>query len=149
MQLTHQFISAEHEWPPTGVAAKMARMRLLLLAALIACTPALAGHDDVRVNPAMKRYRGLVVELAKPDADGRVYAFRALPLPASAGKYPPDEMKGWRLTFLSGKRFRSVFEVQSNGEERIVVTPVDGPLTGVAVDDFFVVEQIAVERQSE
>src|SRR5262245_18382075 len=97
-----------------------------------------AGHDDVKVNPAMKRYAGKVTELVKP------YTFRAARMPD--GSYPPDEMKGWRLTFLSGKRFASVFEVQANTDAQIVVTRLDGPLTDVAVNDFFVVEEIAVER---
>jgi hypothetical protein len=42
-----------------------------------------------------------------------------------------------------------VFEVQSNGESEIVVTALDGPLTDVAVNDLFVVEEIAVERQKQ
>ena len=129
-------------------------MRLLNIAAAcvllaLACAPAaLAGHDDVRVNPAMKRYAGKITELAAPDADGRIYAFRAARLPASSG-YLPNELKGWRLTVLSGKRFSAVFEVQSNGEAEIVVTPLDGPLTDLAVNDLFVVEEIAVERQKQ
>jgi hypothetical protein len=127
-------------------------MRLLGIAAvyvLLAYSSAtLAGHDDVKVNPAMKRYAGKITELAAPDAKRDVYAFRASRLPAVGG-YPPSEMKGWRLTFLSGKRFASVFEVQSNGESEIVVTALDGPLTDVAVNDLFVVEEIAVERQKQ
>jgi hypothetical protein len=127
-------------------------MRFLLIAvayALLACPPAvLAGHDDVKVNPAMKRYAGKITELAAPDAQGRVYAFRAARLPATGG-YPPGELKGWRLTVLSGKRFSAVFEVHSNSESEIVVTPLDGPLSDVAVDDLFVVEEIAVERQKQ
>jgi hypothetical protein len=124
-------------------------MRFFLIAvacALLACPPAaLAGHDDVKVNPAMKRYAGKITELAAPDAQGRIYAFRAARLPATGG-YPPGELKGWRLTVLSGKRFSAVFEVQSNSASEIVVTPLDGPLSDVAVDDLFVVEEIAVER---
>jgi hypothetical protein len=58
-------------------------------------------------------------------------------------------MKGWRLTVLSGKRFGAVFEVQSNGESGIVVSKLDGPLSDVAVNDLFVVEEIAVERQKQ
>jgi len=123
-------------------------LRIAAACLLLACPPAaLAGHDDVKVNPAMKRYAGKITELAEPDPQGRVYGFRALRLPATAGKYPPGEMKGWRLTFLSGKRFGSVFEVQSNGEAQIVVMPLDGPLADVAVNDLFVIEEIAVVRE--
>ena len=125
-------------------------MRLLGIAAaclLLACpSGTLAGHEEIRVGPAMKRYAGKVTELATPDSAGRVYAFRAAPLPAGSA-YPPNEMKGWRLTVLSGKRFSAVFEVASNGESEIVVSQLDGPLSDVAVNDFFVVEEIAVERQ--
>jgi len=123
-------------------------MRLPGIAAvclLLACPPAaLAGHDDVKVNPAMKRYAGKITGLAAPDEKGAIYAFRAARMPE--GGYPPDEMKGWRLTFLSGKRFGSVFEVHSNGAAEVVVTALDGPLTDVAVNDYFVIEEIAVER---
>jgi hypothetical protein len=124
-------------------------MRLPRIAAacvLLACPPAtLAGHDDVRVNPAMKRFAGKIAGMAEPDPQGRVYGFRAEPLPAGT-KYPPNELRGWRLTLLSGKRFSAVFEVQSNTASDIVVAPLDGPLTGVAVNDLFVVEEIAVVR---
>jgi hypothetical protein len=124
-------------------------MRLPIVAAclLLACSSAaLAGHDDLRVGPAMKRYAGKIIGLADPDPQGRVYGFRAEPLPAGT-KYTPGEMKGWRLTLLSGKRFSAVFEVQGNGAADVVVTPLDGPLTDVAVNDLFVIEQVAVERQ--
>jgi hypothetical protein len=117
------------------------------LVALLLCPLwAGAGHDDLRVGPAMKRYAGKITGMAEPDPQGRVYAFRAEPLPQGT-KYSPDEMKGWRLTLLSGKRFSAVFEVQGNGAADVVVTPLDGPLTDVAVNDLFVIEQIAVERQ--
>jgi len=121
------------------------RLPAALVCLLLACPPAaLAGHDDVKVNPAMKRYAGKITGLAAPDEKGGIYAFRAARMPE--GGYPPDEMKGWRLTFLSGKRFGSVFEVHSNGAAEVVVTALDGPLTDVAVNDYFVIEEIAVER---
>ena len=123
------------------------RFRQLAAGCLLLAWPlvAPAGHDDVRVNPAMKRFAGKVAGIGEPDPQGRVYAFRAEPLPAGT-KYPPNELRGWRLTLLSGKRFSAVFEVQSNTASDIVVAPADGPLTGVAVNDLFVIEEIAVVR---
>jgi len=104
------------------------------------------GHDSIDVDRAFKRYAGMVTALGAPDAEGRIYSFRASPLPAAPG-YPPDELRGWRLTVLAGTRFAAVFEVQSNTESEITVTPLDGPVNGLAVRDVFVVEQVAIERQ--
>src|SRR5262245_44755258 len=103
------------------------------------------GHDAVDVNPAFKRYAGMVTALGPPDDKGDIYSFRATRLPAAPG-YVVNELRGWRLTVLAGKRFASVFEVQSNTESEIIVTPRDGPLNGLAARDLFVVEQIAIER---
>ena len=71
---------------------------------------------------------------------------RAARLPAAPG-YAANELRGWRLTVLAGKRFSSVFEVESNSESEIVVTARDGPVNGLAVGDVFVLEEIAIERQ--
>src|SRR6185437_9112372 len=99
-----------------------------------------AGHDDVvRVDTA----------LGEPDAEGRIFSFRGTPIgpPASTPKeYPPGELRGWRLTFLAGKRFSAAFEVQSNTDSEITVSAADGPLNGIAVRDVFVVEEIELQR---
>ena len=125
-------------------------MRLRLrLCALVATGliggSALAGHDNIPVDPALKRHSGQVTGLGEPDAAGRVYSFRARRLPA-APEFAPDELKGWRLTMLAGKRFASEFEVQGNTGIEITVRAIDGPLNGVAVNDVFVIENIAIER---
>jgi hypothetical protein len=104
------------------------------------------GHDGIDVDRALKRYAGMVTALGTPDREGRIYSFQASPLPA-APDYVPNELRGGRLTVLAGKRFAAVFEVLSNTESEITVTPLDGPLHGLAVRDLFVVEQIAIERQ--
>jgi hypothetical protein len=118
-----------------------------LVAALSACLfgAALAGHDDVRVDPALRRYAGMVTALGAPDAEGRIYSFQAKRLPEAPG-YVPKELRGWRLTMLAGKRFSAVFEVQDNGETEITVNRVDGPVNGIEVKDLFVIEEIAVAR---
>ena len=57
---------------------------------------------------------GQVMMLGAPDAQGRVYSFELRRLPA-APPFAPDELRGWRLTMLAGKRFAHVFEVAGNG----------------------------------
>jgi hypothetical protein len=73
-----------------------------------------------------------------------VYSFEAKPLRAPA--YVPDELRGWRLTVLAGKRFGAAFEVRGNTESLITVAPAHGPLDGLAVGDLFIVEQIALQK---
>ena len=51
-------------------------------------------------------------------------------------------IRGWRLTFVGGKRFAKTFEVTSNTDYEFVVKALDGPLDGVAVNDMFLVEDI-------
>jgi hypothetical protein len=114
----------------------MKLVRTLGVAAALACLlPAAghAGHDDVKVDPALKRNPGKVTAL------GTVYSFEAKPLRAPA--YAPNELRGWRLTVLAGERFGAAFEVESNTESRITVAPAAGPLSGLAVGDLFIVEE--------
>ena len=106
---------------------------------------AFAGHDNIPVDPALRRHAGQVTALGEPDAEGRVYSFRARRLPA-APEFAPDELRGWRLTMLAGKRFAHEFEVQRNTGLEITVAPIDGPLNGIAVNDIFVIENVAIER---
>jgi hypothetical protein len=125
-------------------------MRLLRLVILGVATAGLhgaacAGHDNIEVDPALKRHAGQVAALGAPDAQGRVYSFELRRLPA-APPFAPDELRGWRLTMLAGKRFAHVFEVAGNRGLEITVSSRDGPLEGVAVKDVFVVENIAIER---
>jgi hypothetical protein len=122
-------------------------LRLLVCAAIAICLQgaAFAGHDLIEVDPALKRYSGQVTALGEADGEGRIYSFRARRLPA-APDYAPDELRGWRLTMLAGKRFAHVFEVAANSGLEITVSPLDGPLDGIAVKDVFVIENIAIER---
>jgi len=125
------------------------RLRLsALTATVVICGAALAGHDDIPVDPALKRHAGQITALGEPDAEGRVYSFRARRLPAAA-EFAADELKGWRLTMLAGKRFANAFEVQGNTGVEITVRAIDGPLNGIAVNDVFVIENIALERNLE
>lgn len=122
-------------------------VRLFIVGIVAACLQGLvhAGHDNIPVDPALKRYSGQVTALGAPDAQGRVYSFQLRRLPAAA-PFAPDELRGWRLTMLAGKRFATAFEVAANGGLEITVSPLDGPLDGVAANDVFVLENIAIER---
>ena len=108
---------------------------LSLAALVLAAAPVHAGHDDVRVEAALKRSPGKVTAL------GSVYSFEAKPLRAPA--YVPNELRGWRLTVLKGERFGAAFQVESNTESRITVAPANGSLDGIAVGDLFIVEETA------
>jgi hypothetical protein len=103
------------------------------------------GHEP-DINPALRRFTGIVVALGAPDAAGHLYTFRVAPLGPRAVPPLADELRGWRLTVLSGKRFASVFRVQSNTGNEITIKATDGTgevtLDGLAADDVFVIEEI-------
>jgi hypothetical protein len=103
------------------------------------------GHEP-DINPALRRFTGIVVALGDPDAAGHVYTFRVAPIGPQAVAPPTDELRGWRLTVLAGKRFASVFRVQSNTATEITVKATDGTLEatldGLAAGDVFVIEEI-------
>lgn len=122
------------------------RVRAALLAAFLfsSSTPALAGHDNIEVDPALKRFAGQITELGAADEKGDIYSFRAKRIRADTD-FGPDELRGWRLTILAGKRFANVFEVRGNTGDEIIVTPDKGPLNGIAVKDVFVVENVPVD----
>jgi hypothetical protein len=124
-----------------ALAAGLRARRLTLAALLLAVAPAHAGHDDVKVDPALRRNPGKVTALG---AQADSYSFEAKPLRAPA--FVPNELRGWRLTVLAGKRFAAAFQVQSNTESHITVAPANGPLDGLAVGDLFIVEEIAPEK---
>jgi hypothetical protein len=121
-------------------------MRVYAMAlALLHAGAVFAGHDNIEVDPALKRHAGQVTALGAPDPQGRVYSFEARRLPA-APDFAPDELRGWRLTMLAGKRFSHAFEVQGNTGNQIRISPVDGALEGVAEKDVFVVENVPLVR---
>ncbi|HEY3180875.1 MAG TPA: hypothetical protein VGL25_18585 [Casimicrobiaceae bacterium] len=101
------------------------------------------GHDNIDVDPALRRYTGIVVALGSPDDEGRIYSFQAKPIGPRSSVPASNELRGWRLTVLAGQRFASVFEVKRNTESQIEVAARDGPLNGLAVSDVFIVEEIA------
>lgn len=102
-----------------------------------------AGHEP-DVNPAMRRFTGIVVEPGSPDANGHRFSLRVNPIGPRSSAPLPDELKGWRLTVLAGKRFASVFRVARNTPDEIVVEAADGPVDGIEARDVFLVEEIDV-----
>jgi hypothetical protein len=120
-------------------------MRLSLLAAILfLCATVALGHEDdegTHVDPALKRYLGQITALGTPDAKGEIYSFRAKRLYADT-PFVPDELRGWRLTILAGKRYANVFQVRSNSGDEITVTADKGSLNGIKAKDVFVVEHM-------
>ena len=110
---------------------------LLAAGVLAACTLVYAGHDDVKVDPALKRSPGKVTALGE---QARPFSFQAKPLRAAG--YAPNELRGWRLTVLAGKRFGAAFAIESNTESEITVAASGGPLEGLAAGDLFIAEEI-------
>src|ERR1051325_8877065 len=116
----------------------------LLAAVLLLCSTAVLGHEGEEashVDPALKRYSGQITALGAPDEKGDIYSFRAKRLYADT-PFAPEELRGWRLTILAGKRYGNVFEVRSNSGDEIFVSAAKGPLNGIKVKEVFVVEHM-------
>jgi len=124
----------------------MKRGRAIAAASMImlASSTLYATHSDIAFSPAVPRYGGQVTEIGASDGKGGVHRFRARqvgPYYAPA-RFPPGELRGWRLTFVGGKRFAKTFEVMSNTDYEFVVKALNDPFDGVAVNDMFLVEDI-------
>ena len=106
------------------------------------------GHDNIVVDPTVRRYTGMVAALGSPNAQGKMYTF--VPSPVGPHNFPlsPDELRGWRLTMLSGKRFGQVFTVSTNTESEIRVTADKGSLEGLDVRDVFIIESVDADGVS-
>jgi hypothetical protein len=140
--------------PAAALSARLAghartSIRAAVAASLLAGSLAFAAFDGVRlaghgdsVNPAVRRFTGMVVGLGSPDAKGRLYSFKVQPIGPRSVAPAPDELRGWRLTILEGKRFASVFSVHGNTASEIAVDPAGDSLDGLALHEVFVVEEI-------
>lgn len=115
------------------------------LAAGLAGAPmpaALAGHDAFApVDAPIKRYSAMVVAIGATDKDGRVRSFTT-----SNSDFRLDELKSWRLTFVSGELLGNSYQVQANTAADITLTDDNGPIDAVRVGDLFLVEQIFQRR---
>jgi hypothetical protein len=115
-------------------------LRAAALACLVlACGPASAGHDNIQVDPAFTRIAGQVVSLGNASPQGKIYSFTLKRLPPGPA-FAPDELRGWRLTMLAGKRFSQAYEVVGNTGTELTVSSRGEPLDGVAPNDVFVIE---------
>jgi hypothetical protein len=106
------------------------------------------GHDNIVVDPTVRRYTGMVAALGSPNARGKIYSF--MPSPVGPRNFPlsPNDLRGWRLTVLSGKRFSQVFTVSTNTESEITVTADKGELDGLGVRDVFIIESVDADGVS-
>jgi len=103
------------------------------------------GHDIV-VDPALRRFTAKVVAVGKPGDDGKIYSFTVEPIGPGIGLPVAKELRGWRLTVLSGARFLGVFEVADNqGAEITIGKTQAGGLNGLAPGDVFIVEDIPAQ----
>jgi hypothetical protein len=115
--------------------ARAARLEVRALPARFIRT----GHDNIVVNPALRRLTGVVTAVGAPDARGHVVSFELAPLGPGMTAPEPKAMIGWRLTILAGKRFGSAYEVARNTASEVTVK--EGELDGIAVKDVFVIEE--------
>jgi len=101
------------------------------------------GHEPMAPDPTIRRYTGKVTAVGAPDATGKVVAFESVPVGPRSFVPKPGELRTWRMTVLSGKRFGTEYRVGANTDHEITVKPGSaGTLEGLAVNDVFVVESI-------
>ena len=111
----------------------------------------LVGHD-VNVVPAVRRFAVVVTAVGAPDAKGNVYTFGTSleqnPLMGARQEkkeaFALNEVRSWRITVVSGERLGAVFQVEANTAAEIKVTDAFGPLNGLAVGDFMLIEEIFI-----
>ena len=96
--------------------------------------PGYAGHDGEVAGQVVEGLAGTVTAVGAPDGDGQVLRF------LGTHAFPPNRIKGYRVTFTSGARVGQSFHVVGNGGTVIVVTGVDGPLNGIAVGDTYTMD---------
>ena len=116
----------------------------LLLALHAAADPArldgirIAGHDAV--DPAVRRFTGKVTVAGQPDKAGRVSTLRFDPIGPGMVAPKPDELRGWRLTFIKGKLFGQTLWIEGNTPDELTVRDTDPSLAGVVPGDILMIE---------
>jgi len=124
---------------------KVSKGARILAACLMGACIALqvhAGHEPMAPDPTIRRYTGKVTAVGTPDAQGKVFSFSSVPVGPRSFVPKPDELRTWRMTVLSGKRFGAEFRVGANTDSQVTVKPDKGPVDGLAVNDVFVIESI-------
>jgi hypothetical protein len=100
------------------------------------------GHDNIVVDPSVRRYTGMVAALGTPNAKGQLFSFKPAPVGPRSFPLKQDDLRGWRLTVLAGKRFGEVFTVSGNTESEITVSAEKGPIDGMGEKDVFIIESV-------
>jgi hypothetical protein len=100
----------------------------------------LAGHNP-DIPAAVRRAIGRVTAVGTPDETGNIFTFEV-----DITDLAPNELRSWRITFVSGALYAYVFQVRSNEGSTITVTSLDGPLNGLAVGDGMLIEQTPIDR---
>jgi hypothetical protein len=100
------------------------------------------GHEPMAPDPTIRRYTGAVAALGPRDPEGKLYTFTLAPLGPRNFPLSRDDLRGWRMTMLSGRHFGEVFRVSSNTESQVTVRPDNGSIDGLDVRDVFIIESI-------
>ena len=132
-------------WTMPGVRALMIAVGLLLtLEATGRAAPPdewqLAGHDAV--DPALQRFTAKVTRVGEPDKAGRIATLRFEPIGPGMVPPQPNDMRGWRLTFIRGKMFAQTLWLESNTADELTVRETDPTMEGVVEGDIVIIELI-------
>jgi hypothetical protein len=100
------------------------------------------GHEPMAPDPTIRRYTGSVAALGRRDPEGKLYTFKLAPLGPRNFPLSRDDLRGWRMTMLSGRHFGEVFRVNGNTESEVTVHPDNGPIDALDVRDVFIIESI-------
>ncbi|MDB5998847.1 MAG: hypothetical protein JWP52_546 [Rhizobacter sp.] len=132
-------------WILAGVRASVMGAALLLTLHA-AAEPArldgiqIAGHDAV--DPAVRRFTAKVTRVGQANKAGRISTLRFEPIGPGMVAPKPNELRGWRLTFIRGKMFGRALWVKSNTPNELTVRSTDPSMEGVAEGDIVVIELI-------
>ena len=130
-------------WISASVRASM-MAAAVLLALHAGADPArrdgvqIAGHDPV--DPALKRFTGKVLSVGRPGKADHVSTLRFDPIGPGVVAPQPDELRGWRITFIKGKLFGQTLWVEGNTVNELTVRDTDPSLAGVVEGDILMIE---------
>ena len=100
------------------------------------------GHEPMAPDPTIRRYTGAVAALGRRDPEGKLYTFKLSPLGPRNFPLSRDDLRGWRMTILSGRHFGEVYWVNGNTESEVTVHRDNGPIDALDVRDVFIIESI-------
>lgn len=132
-------------WIPAGARASMTAAALLIALHAVADPARLdgiqvAGHDPV--DPALQRFTGKVTSVGQADKADRVSTLRFDPIGPGVVAPRPNELRGWRLTFIKGNLFGQSLWIEGNTPNALTVRDTDPSLAGVVEGDIMMIEQL-------